>query len=76
LLPRHGEALAPVLAQLGAAAVAAVPALLEAERAGALDRQSFAQTITGIGPAAGSPAVIARSWQPGQAARLSLREAE
>jgi len=32
LLPCHGETLAPVLAQLGAAAVAAVPALLEAGR--------------------------------------------
>src|SRR5258708_19541960 len=50
LLPRHGEALAPVLAQLGAAAVAAVPALLEAERTRAIDRQTFAQTIARIGP--------------------------
>src|SRR5438552_4028733 len=32
LLPRHAEALAPALARLGAAAVPAVPALLEAER--------------------------------------------
>lgn len=60
LLPSHGEVLAPVLAQLGAAAVAAVPALLEAERTRALDRQTFAQTIAGIGPVAGSPAVVAR----------------
>lgn len=60
LLPRHGEALAPALARLGPAAVAAVPALLEAERTHALDRQTFAQTILGIGPAAGSPEVIAR----------------
>jgi uncharacterized protein (TIGR02996 family) len=60
LLPRRGEALAPVLARLGAAAAAAVPALLEAERTRALDRQTFAQTIAKIGPAAGSPAVVAR----------------
>jgi len=53
LLPRHGEALAPALARLGVAAVAAVPALLEAERTGALDRQTSAQTVAGIGPAAG-----------------------
>jgi uncharacterized protein (TIGR02996 family) len=60
LLPRRGAAIAPVLAKMGAAAVAAVPALLEAERTRPLDRETFAQTIAGIGPAAGSPAVIAR----------------
>jgi uncharacterized protein (TIGR02996 family) len=60
LLPHHAEALAPVLAQLGAAAVAAVPALLEAERTRVLDRQTFAWTIAKIGPSAHSPAVVAR----------------
>ncbi len=60
ILPRHGEALAPALAQLGAEAVAAVPALLEAERTRAIGRQTFAQTIASIGPPAGSPAVVAR----------------
>jgi uncharacterized protein (TIGR02996 family) len=60
LLPRHGDALASALVRLGPAAVAAVPALLEAEHTGALDRQTFAQTITGIGPAASNPAVVAR----------------
>src|SRR5947207_8113316 len=45
LLPRHGEALAPALVRLGPAAALAVPALLEAERTRALDRQTFAQTI-------------------------------
>ena len=60
LLPRCGEALAPVLARLGAEAVAAVPALLEAERTRTLYRQTFARTIAGIGPSAGSPAVVAR----------------
>src|SRR5205807_1923177 len=47
-------------AQLGAAAVAAVPALLEAERTRVLDRQTFVETIARIGPAAGSPALVAR----------------
>jgi uncharacterized protein (TIGR02996 family) len=60
LLPRHADALAPALARLGSAAVAAVPALLEAERSRALDRQTFAQTILGIGPSAHSPEVITR----------------
>ncbi len=60
LLPRHGEALAPALPRLGPAAVAAVPALLEAERSRSLDRQTFAKTIVGIGPAAGSPEVVVR----------------
>ena len=60
LLPGRGEAIAPVLARLGAEAVAAVPALLEAERTQALHRQTFARTIAGIGPSAGSPAVVAR----------------
>ncbi len=60
LLPGRGEALAPVLAKLGAEAVAAVPALLEAERTQALHRLTFARTIAGIGSSAGSPAVVAR----------------
>jgi uncharacterized protein (TIGR02996 family) len=60
LLPRHAEVLAPALARLGPAAIATVPALLEAERTRALDRQTFAETILVIGPPAGSPEVVAR----------------
>jgi uncharacterized protein (TIGR02996 family) len=60
LLPRHADALAPGLARLGPAAVAAVPALLEAERTRALDRRTFAETIAAIGPSAHSPEVVAR----------------
>src|SRR5262249_40549523 len=60
LLPRYADALAPALARLGPAAVAAIPALLGAERTRALDRQPFAKTILRIGPSAHSPEVVAR----------------